>query len=125
MVIKNNAATVAQAIERLNDKQQHEGAKDRKAVAVLPSVKKQLEDFCRQNAAFAEAVLSSKGTLGECCEKAVSGCGNSISDIETYRRSVQYYIPDARIEFKMQLIMDKSPVEPSQKAIVLNLFDLV
>lgn len=127
MVIKNDNATVEQAIAKLNDKAQKETAKDRKATAIYSAVKAALEDFCRQDVTFADAILKSTGTLGACCEKAVEGSGNSISDIEVYRKAAKFYFPKAEVEFQMKLILDVKEVskEEPKKAVVLNLFDLL
>lgn len=74
----------------------------KKGSAVSGAVKAALEDFCRQNHEFEQAVLQG-GTLADCIEHTVKGCGNSISDIEVYRKAVEFYFPTAKIQMSMIL----------------------
>ena len=49
--------------------------------------------------------LKTRRTLSDCCGQIVRGVGNSISDIEVYRRAVQFYFPNSEIEFKMNILL--------------------
>ena len=73
----------------------------RKGEAVSSAVIKALSDFCKQNAEFAQAVEQSGKSVAECIESTVKGCGNSIPDIDVYRRAVQFYFPGATVNFSM------------------------
>lgn len=78
------------------------GSYDKYAQIMKDPVKKALEDFCRQDEEFAQAVA--QGGFFEDCMKAVAkNCGNSLSDIEAYRRAVQFYFPGAEIRVKMSV----------------------
>lgn len=74
-----------------------------KGKAVAPSVAEALTTFCAQNAEFAQAVGQSCRTAAECVESAVRGCGTSISDIEVYRKAVQFYFEGATVHFNMTI----------------------
>ncbi len=74
-----------------------------KGRAVASSVEEALTLFCEQNAEFAQAVEQSGKTAAECVENAVMGCGSSISDIEVYRRAVQFYFEGATVHFNMTI----------------------
>lgn len=74
-----------------------------KGKAVAPSVAEALATFCGQNAEFAQAVEQSGKTAAECVESAVKGCGSSISDIELYRKAVQFYFEGATVHFSMTI----------------------
>ena len=74
-----------------------------KARAVAPAVAEALSVFCAQNPEFAQAVEQSGRTAAECVESAVRGCGNSISDIELFRRAVAFYFEDATVHFSMTI----------------------
>ena len=127
MILRNDDAIITGAIEKLREKNQKEAAKDRKATAIYSAVLKTLEDFCYQDVRFAEAIMKSAGTLGACCEEIAKGSGNSISDIEVYRKAVKYYFPNAKIEFQMKLVLDQEQnfQEETKAAVVLNLFDML
>lgn len=72
--------------------------------AVSKAVLNALQDFCDQNSEFAQAVMQSDKKVAECIESTVKGCGSSISDLEVYRRAVEFYFPGATV--KMQLTID-------------------
>ena len=120
-------AIVECAVERLNDKEQRKTS-DQYARAVLPSVAKALEDFCYQSPEFARAIVDCKKTLAECCETIMKKCGSSISDLEVYRRAVQFYLPGSQIDMQMRVIFsDQKSSQDAPKAksaVILNLLDL-
>lgn len=59
--------------------------------------------FCRQDAEFAQAVVQG-GSFADCMKKVAAGVGNSISDLDAYKKAVQFYFPGA--EVRMQLTID-------------------
>lgn len=72
--------------------------------AMKGAVKDQLADFCRQDGEFAQAVVQG-GSFSECMAAVAKGVmGGSISDLEAYRRAVQFYFPGA--EVRMQMTID-------------------
>lgn len=62
-----------------------------------------LKNFCEQNEEFAQAVLQTDQTFAECVECTVKNAGNAISDIEVYRKAVEFYFPGAKVNFKMTI----------------------
>ena len=74
----------------------------KKGSAVSGAVKAALEDFCRQNHEFEQAVLQGR-SLADCIEHTVKGCGNSISDIEVYRKAVEFYFPTAKVHMGLTI----------------------
>jgi hypothetical protein len=85
--------------------------------------------FCRQDEEIAQAVVQQEKTLADCLKSVMSGCGSSISDVEVYRRAVQFYFPgaDVRVEMTVDLCAsvsgDEKPAATAKKGIVLNLSD--
>lgn len=77
--------------------------KNRYANAIAESTANALKDFCIQEPEFYQAVENSSKTFDECLEEIVKGIGSSISDLEVYRKAVQYYFPTADIHFKMEI----------------------
>jgi len=73
--------------------------------AIHKAVVATLKKFCEEDARFAQVFLKTRRTLSDCCVQIVRGVGNSISDIEVYRRAVQFYFPNSEIEFKMNILL--------------------
>lgn len=75
---------------------------ENKARVMAPAVMEALKAFCRQSNEFAEAVAT--GDSFHACMKAVEkGVGNSISDMEAYKKAVAFYMPGAEIEMTMRI----------------------
>lgn len=89
-----------------------------------------LVDFCKQDDEFAQAVYQG-GSFRECMDTVAAGVSSSISDLEAYRRAVQYYFPGADIRVQMSVNLcagvegeeDAAPAKP--EPVVLDLFDLL
>ena len=86
------------------------GSYDVRAGAMKSAVRKALEDFCRQDVEFAQAVVQG-GTFADCMKAVSKGVGSSISDLEASRRAVRFYFPGAEIRMSMtvDLIGDAAP----------------
>lgn len=135
MIPMNNWAT--QAINKLEGEKKAVGGQKEKAMA--GEVLNQLKTFCQQDEEFAQAVVQG-GTFADCMKKVASGVGSSISDLDAYKKAVQFYFPGA--EVKMHLTIDligkaagedapqaepvaaqPAPAEEKPKIISLNLAD--
>lgn len=120
----------SQAVEKL----EHEykgGNYDRYAQIMKQSVKQALENFCQQDEEFAQAVVQG-GTFEDCMKKVANGCGNGLSDLEAFRRAVQFYFQGADIQFQMKIDLaphdtdDENEAELSgQRAVVLDFSDFL
>lgn len=64
-----------------------------------------LKNFC-ENEIFARAVIERGKTLSDCCSEIMKGVGKSISDIQLYRKAAIFYFPTAKIDFKMEILID-------------------
>lgn len=127
-----------EAIEKL-DKEHKTGKYDRYGNAVKDAVLKALKEFVNQDEEFAQAIAQSSGTFQQCVETAMKGCGSSISDIEVYRRCVQFYFKGATVDFKMEInligeaaksqtlaeTMEEKTAKPETKKISLSLLDFI
>lgn len=78
------------------------GSYDRYAGAMKNAVCEALDGFCRQDAEFAQAVVQG-GRFADCMKAVAKGCGSSISDLEAFRRAVQFYFPGADVRFQMSV----------------------
>lgn len=81
-----------------------------------------IHEFCIQSEDFARAVAEG-GTFAACMTAVAKGVGNSISDIDAYKKAVQFYFPGAEIHVQMQIITEKK--QESTKPIMLSLEDLL
>ena len=99
MIPMENWAT--QAHEKLKkERSAVSGSKERAmADAVLDAIKV----FCSQEPEFAQAVVQS-GSFADCMKKVAAGVSDSISDLEAYKKAVQFYFPGAVVN--MQLTID-------------------
>ena len=87
-------------------KKLREGAKNvkgQKETAMKNAVRATLETFCGQDEEFAQAVVQG-GDFPSCMAAVAKGVGGSISDLEAYRKAVQFYFPGA--EIRMQMTID-------------------
>lgn len=75
----------------------------REAQAVRKYILKTLICFTDQEPRFAEVVCNTKRTFSECCAAVVHNAGGMISDLDAYRRAVQFYFPNAEVEFIMNV----------------------
>lgn len=116
--------------------EQHKKAKyDRKAQVMARPTLDALINFCRQSEKFAESVHDSNKTFADCMSEISKSVGNSISDIEVFRKAVSFYMPAAKIDVVMTIsTSDKADTKAnksgyqicsSPKTINLNLLDLL
>ena len=113
-----------QAIEKLNNECKSFKSSDRKAVAVKDAVAYTLETFCEQDEEFAHAVVQTDKTLSDCCTEIMKGTGNSVSDLEVYKKAVNFYFPGADIKMTMEIDLIGSAAKPQGKVIKLSIDDL-
>ncbi len=113
--------------EQAKDKLE-QGAKEvkgQKEGTMKGAVKNTLLDFCRQNVEFAQAVAQG-GSFADCMSAVAKGVGSSISDLEAYKRAVEFYFPGARINMQMLIQMEpdaEPPAVPDSGGILLDFSD--
>lgn len=133
IINKKTISPAAQAaIDKLTEgKKEVKGQKER---AVMEATVDALCDFCRQSDDFAEAVTETGKCLRECLEEVMKGVGQSISDIEVYRRAVAFWMPGYTAQMQLILVKDDIPGRsaeaeptpaPKPKRMVLTLEDLL
>lgn len=99
---------------------------DSKEKAMSGPVRKALEDFCRQDEEFAQAVAQG-GSFAECMKAVAKGVGSSISDLDAYKRAVQFYFAGAEISFQMTIDVCPNRVKPEEhiETVILSLEDFL
>ena len=118
-----NGLLIHNVEEKLNKESAEVGGNREKVM--LSAVKSALINFCRQESEFAQAILESKKSLKECMTAVAKDCGNSISDLEAYRRAVQFYFPGADIEFKMTIDLCASVGGKEKEPVSISLMNLL
>ena len=106
-----------QALEKLEAGKK--GSFDRYAAVMKDAVCKALQDFCRQDEEFAQAVAQG-GTFADCMKTVAKNCGSSLSDLEAYSRAVQFYFPGAEIHMQMMLDLVGKAAEDKPAGIILD-----
>ncbi|MBQ9028730.1 MAG: hypothetical protein IJ110_10220 [Lachnospiraceae bacterium] len=76
------------------------GSKER---AMSEAVRATLENFAGQEEEFAQAIVQG-GSFSDCMTAVAKGVGGHISDLEAYKKAVQFYFPGA--EIRMQMTID-------------------
>lgn len=103
------------ALEKLGDKQVKAVSGNKERVMAGP-VAEALRSFCRQDAEFAQAV-DQGGSFAECMKAVAKGVGQSISDVDAFKKAVGFYFPGAKIRVQMtiDLVGDAARTEPEQE----------
>ena len=79
--------------------------KDRYGKVVARPVADALISFCRQQEEFAQAVVQSDKGFADCIAHVVKGIGQSLSDIDAYRKAVGFWFPGAVVDMVLTLRM--------------------
>ncbi len=99
-----------------------------KEKAMSEAVYQALAEFCAQEPEFAQAVYQG-GTFSDCMKAVAKGVGGHISDLEAYRKAVQFYFPGADIRCSMVVTLcpetETSNAPVGQTGVVLDLFSLL
>ena len=125
----------AAAADKLN--KEYKAFKGNRYQQVMKSaVRDALLTFIEQDNEFAQAIAQG-GSFADCMKSVSKGIGNAISDIDAYKRAVQFYFPGADISFTMTVKLnpheesavpaenEQKPAEtPKASALSLSLDDL-
>lgn len=109
------------------DEEAKKGSYDRYAQAMKGAVLRALKDFVKQDAEFAQAVVQG-GSFEDCMKAVAKGCGSSISDLDAYKKAVQFYFPGANIKMSMTIDLIGAAAgkeEEKPKGVVLDLWALL
>lgn len=126
MITMDNWAT--KALEKLD--RERSAVSGQKESAMAGAVLSAIKDFCKQESEFAQAVVEG-GKFSDCMKAVAKGVGNSISDLEAYKKAVKFYFPGAKINMQMTIDLvgnagtfKDSPTEDAAPLeLVLNLAD--
>lgn len=87
---------------------------------IVPFLRTALSSFAEQAEEFAAAVMAADKSLEGCVNalKVPQGERVSLSDLDVYRMAVQYFFPEADVEYSMKISM---PAKKQTTAKVLTL----
>lgn len=106
---------ISSAIKKLDDEEKA-FVGGFKAKLIFPHVCKTLRGFIDEDDRFAKVFANTARTVSECCAAIVDKSGDALSDLEVYRKAVQFYFPNADVEFKMNVrITGDAPTEEEMK----------
>ena len=91
---------ITKAQEKIQKEQNSVSGQKEKAMA--SAVCMVLKDFCKQEPEFAQAVVQG-GTIHDCMGAVAKGIGSSISDLDAYKKAVQFFFPGAEIRMTMEI----------------------
>ncbi len=118
-----------QALRRLE--KENKTVTDRYGAAMKDAVRRALESFARQDEEFAQAIAQG-GSFADCMKQVSGGVkGGAISDLDAYRRAVEFYFPGAVIRTTMEIDVCPNRVQgpdlqrEQQPAKVLDLSDFL
>ena len=90
-----------QALQRLE--KEDKTVTDRYGRAMKDAVRRALESFARQDEEFAQAIAQG-GCFADCMKRVSGGVKEgAISDLDAYRRAVEFYFPGAVIRATMEM----------------------
>lgn len=102
------------ALAKLDD-EQVKAVKGQKEHAMAGAVAGALRSFCRQSAEFAKAVANG-GSFADCMAAVAKGVGQSISDVDAYKKAVGFYLPGADIRVQMHIDLGGETAAPAPAA---------
>lgn len=107
---------IASAASKKLDEEEKAFVGSGRAKMIFPHVVKTLRGFIEEDDRFAEVFANTVRTVSECCAAVVDKSGDVMSDLEVYRKAVQFYFPNADVEFKMNVrITGAAPSEEEMK----------
>lgn len=92
--------------------------------AVSKDVCNVLMMFCEQDEEFAQAIVQGGKKLKDCIESTVRGARDSISDLEVYKRAVEFYFPGATVHMSLTIDLIGEAAAPQKQSIGLSFDDL-
>lgn len=77
------------------------GIKGNYQSAIASETAKALRLFCEQEQEFEQAIEDSGKSFSDCLNSIVKGIKRSISDLDVFKRAVNFYFPGATVHFQM------------------------
>ena len=114
---------LAMALKKLTEEEKK--VTGQKESVIKREVRAALEEFCRQDAELAQAVVQG-GSFSDCLKKVCEGVGSCISDLKAYQKAAAFYFPGCDVTMTMRIALCESdakvvPAAEPVKAVTLDL----
>ena len=103
-----------QAHEKLKKEKNNVAGQKEKAMA--GAVMEAIKQFCAQEPEFAQAVVQGS-SFAECMKQVAAGTGNAISDLDAYKKAVQFYFPGAEVHMALTIDLVGEAAERNAPAV--------
>jgi len=110
-----------EAVKKLSEKVSGLG---RVGEVICEPVRDCLKNFCEQNGEFAQAVAQG-GSFKGCINEISKGIGQACSDLEVYKRAVQFYFKGADVHMQLTIDLGDEGFSNTPKSIGLSLDSLL
>lgn len=107
------------ACEKLETESKN-GKFDRYAAAMKKDVKEALEEFCRQDGEFSQAVVQG-GSFSDCMAAVAKGVKSSISDLQAYSRAAEFYFQGSKVKFSMTIELCDTGDDETPNGLLIDL----
>lgn len=78
---------------------------------IAPFVAEKLKVICTTQDSFADIIIRTRRTLADCCKAIITSLDSKdvVSDLEVYRKALQFYMPDTDLDFNMIVTLNSLP----------------
>lgn len=97
---------------------------DQYGMVVHKDLSETLKNFCDEEW-FAEALLNSGKTLSDCCKAILSDVQQGISDVEVYKRAVEFYVPGSTVKCQLSVCRSWEDARTPADGRVISLLDML
>lgn len=89
---------------------------------IASSAAEALREFCRQEPEFEQAIADSGKSLQGCLDAVADTCDRrgGVSDLEVYRKAVQFYFSTADVRFHMEIDLSAGNGAPKPRKETLS-----
>lgn len=114
---------IEQAKKKLDEENKNFSG-DQYGMVVHKDLAETLKNFCDEEW-FAESILKSNKTLSDCCKAILSDVQQGISDVETYKRAVEFYVPGSTVKCQLSVCRSWENARTPADSGVISLLDLL
>lgn len=93
-------------------------------MVVYKDLAETLKQFCSEEW-FADAILKSEKTISDCCKAILSDVSQGISDVEVYKRAVEFYVPGSTVKCQLSVCRSWNEAREPAGSAVISLLDLL
>lgn len=118
---------MSELIERAKKKLDEENKNfsgDQYGTVVHKDLAEALKNFCSEEW-FADSIVKSDKTLSDCCKAILSDVQEGISDVEVYKRAVEFYVPGSTVKCQLSVCRSWEDARNPADSRVISLLDML